>query len=202
MHIASTPKLDFMWFLPTSGDGSYLGTAKGQRKVDHRYLSQIAQAADRLGYHGVLLPTGRGCEDAWITAASVAPQTERLRFLVALRPGATLPAEAARQAVTFDRMSGGRLMLNVVTGGSPEDLAGDGIFLDHDERYAQSAEFLLIWRGLMAGETVRYEGRGCGIPRRWRRDGASRSPVILMRWSSKVRARASLYQTAWPLTRM
>ncbi len=151
--------LDFFWFLPTGGDGSHLGSDKGNRRVDNRYLRQVAQAADQLGYHGVLLPTGRGCEDAWITAASIAPFTERLRFLVALRPGAQVPGEGARQAATFDRMSGGRLLLNVVAGGSPKDLAGDGILLGHDERYEQAAEFLQIWRGLMAGETVQHEGR-------------------------------------------
>jgi alkanesulfonate monooxygenase len=159
MNAISQRKLDFFWFLPTGGDGFYLGTSQGQRRVDNRYLRQIAQAADNLGFHGVLLPTGRGCEDAWVTAASIAPLTERLRFLVALRPGATLPAEAARQAAAFDRMSDGRLLLNVVSGGSPKDLAGDGITLGHDERYEQAAEFLHIWRALMSGETVDYAGR-------------------------------------------
>ena len=50
--------------LPTHGDGHYLGTADGARPVDHGYLQQIAQAADRLGFGGVLIPTGRSCEDA------------------------------------------------------------------------------------------------------------------------------------------
>jgi alkanesulfonate monooxygenase len=155
----SNDPLDFMWFLPTGGDGRYLGTNAGRRRVDNRYLRTLAEAVDQLGYHGALLPTGRGCEDAWITAASIAPFTETMRFLVALRPGATLPAEAARQAATFDRMCDGRLLLNVVSGGTPVDLAGDGITLGHDERYAQADEFLRIWRRLMAGETVDFDGR-------------------------------------------
>jgi alkanesulfonate monooxygenase len=156
---ATRRELDFMWFLPTGGDGAYLGSSQGRREVDHSYLRQIAQACDRLGYHGVLLPTGRGCDDALVTAASIAPLTDRLRYLVALRPGLVLPGEAARQAAAFDRMSGGRLMVNVVCGGSPQDHAGDGLTLDHDERYAQAAEFLQIWRGLMAGESVTFSGR-------------------------------------------
>ena len=49
--------------------------------------------------------------------------------------------------------------LSVVAGGNPKDLAGDGVFLGHDERYEQAGEFLSIWRGLMAGKTVDYEGR-------------------------------------------
>ena len=152
-------RLDFLWFLPTGGDGRYLGSDQGTRQNDNRYLRQIAQAADQLGYHGVLLPTGRGCEDAWITAATVAPFTERLRYLVALRPGAVVPGEAARAAATFDRATDGRLMLNVVSGGSPGDLAADGITLGHDERYAEAAEFLQIFRGFMRGDTVNFSGK-------------------------------------------
>ncbi len=150
--------LDLFWFLPTSGDGRYLGGNEGRRVADNRYMREIATAVDRLGFKGVLLPTGAGCEDAWVTASSIVTHTERLRFLVALRPGTTLPGEAARMASAFDRLSGGRLLLNVVVGGNPKDLAGDGIFLDHDARYDQADEYLRIFRGLMAGETVNFDG--------------------------------------------
>ena len=151
--------LDMFWFLPTSGDGRYLGGSDGRRAADNRYMRDIAQSVDRLGFRGVLLPTGTGCEDAWITAASIVTHTEQLRYLVALRPGTTLPGEAARQASAFDRLSNGRLLLNVVCGGNPADLAADGIFLGHDERYDQADEFLTVFRGLMAGETVTFSGR-------------------------------------------
>ena len=75
--------LNIFWFLPTHGDGKYLGTSEGARAVDHGYLQQIAQAADRLGFGGVLIPTGRSCEDSWLVAASLIPVTQRLKFLVA-----------------------------------------------------------------------------------------------------------------------
>jgi alkanesulfonate monooxygenase len=155
---AAKPPLDLLWFLPTGGDGRHLGARQGQRVTDNRYLRQVAEACDQLGYHGVLLPTGTGCEDALVTAASIAPFTDRLRFLVALRPGQTLPGEAARQFAALDRLSGGRLLVNVVCGGNPADLAGDGLTLGHDERYAQASDFLTIWRGLMAGDKVEYTG--------------------------------------------
>ncbi len=159
MDIGAASNLDLLWFLPTGGDGRYLGSDKGKRPVDNRYLRQVAQAADQLGYSGILLPTGNGCEEALVTAASIVPFTEHLRFLVAVRPSQVSPGEAARQHAAFDRMSGGRLMVNVVCGGNPKDLAGDGITLGHDERYAHAGEFLDIWRSLMAGETVQREGR-------------------------------------------
>jgi len=154
----ATRALDMLWFLPTGGDGHYLGAAEGARAVDNRDLRAIAQATDRLGYHGILLPTGAGCEDALVTATSLMPFTDRLRFLVALRPGLTLPGEAARQYAALDRIGGGRTMVNLVCGGNPADLAGDGLTLGHDERYAHAADFLQIWRGMMAGETVNFDG--------------------------------------------
>lgn len=153
------PPLNFFWFIPTHGDGSYLGSESQQRPQDFGYFRQVAQAADRLGYQGVLLPTGQNCEDSWITAAGLATATERLKFLVALRPGVTLPSYAARQTVALDRLSGGRLLLNVVVGGNPVELAGDGVFLPHDERYAQAREFLTIWRDLADGRTVDFDGK-------------------------------------------
>ena len=106
--------MNIFWFIPLHGDGRYLGTSQGARAVDHAYMKQIAQAADKLGYGGVLLPTGRSCEDPWIAAASLIPVTQRLKFLVALRPSIMSPTAAARQTATFDRLSEGRLLVNVV----------------------------------------------------------------------------------------
>ncbi len=151
--------LNVFWFLPTHGDGRYLGTNKDARTVDLSYLQQIAQAADRLGFGGVLLPTGRSCEDSWLVAASLISVTQKLKFLVALRPGIISPTLAARQAATLDRLSGGRALFNLVTGGDPAELAAEGLHLNHKERYEASAEFTRIWRRVLEGETVDYEGK-------------------------------------------
>lgn len=155
--------LNIFWFIPTHGDSRYLGTSEGARQLDHNYLRQVAQAADSLGYEGVLIPTGRSCEDPWVVAASLLPVTQRLKFLVAVRPGLHQPALAARMAASFDRLSGGRLLINLVTGGDQAELEGDGVFLNHAERYEQSAEFIRIWREILArshtGEAFDFEGR-------------------------------------------
>ena len=154
---------NILWFLPTHGDGRYLGTTKGGRHVDLAYLRQIAQAADELGYFGVLLPTGRSCEDSWIVASALAPLTRRLRYLVAVRPGLQSPSVAARMTATLDRISEGRLLVNVVTGGDPVENKGDGIFLGHDERYEVTREFLDVYRALLRGETVNVAGKHIAI---------------------------------------
>lgn len=149
--------MNVFWFIPTHGDSRYLGTTQGARAASHDYFRQIAVAADTLGYDGVLLPTGRSCEDAWVVASSLIDATRRLKFLVAIRPGVSSPQFAARMAATFDRMSGGRLLVNVVTGGDPSELAGDGVFVSHDERYAITDDFVKIWRGILQAS---HEGQG------------------------------------------
>lgn len=157
-NVIAADTANVLWFLPTHGDGRYLGTTRGGRQVDLPYLAQVAQAADRLGYYGVLLPTGRSCEDSWVVASALVPLTERLRYLVAVRPGLQSPTLAARMTATLDRISNGRLLINVVTGGDPAENAGDGIFLSHDERYEVTREFLNVYKALLAGETVNASG--------------------------------------------
>ena len=161
----------FSWFLPTGGDsrtlaggvhGTRIGDTQdppgGQRPASLAYLTQLAQAADQLGYHAVLTPTGAHCEDAWITTAALIPRTRRLRFLVALRPGLVSPVLTAQVAGTFARLSGGRLDLNVVIGSSDAEQRGYGDPLGHDERYARAAQFLTITRDALAGKPYDFQG--------------------------------------------
>ncbi|MGN7940639.1 FMNH2-dependent alkanesulfonate monooxygenase [Virgibacillus sp. 6R] len=150
--------MNIFWFIPTHGDSRYLGVTTGGREVNLSYLRQVAQAVDSLGYKGALLPTGRSCEDAWVVASSLISVTSQMKFLVAVRPGLTSPSQAARMASTFDRLSNGRLLINVVTGGDPVELAGDGLNLNHRERYELTDEFLTIWRKLLSNEEANFEG--------------------------------------------
>ncbi|BAY37479.1 aliphatic sulfonate monooxygenase [Nostoc sp. NIES-2111] len=150
--------MEVFWYLPTQGDERYLGTPIGRRQANYPYMQQIAQAVDKLGFGGMLIGTGQK-QDTWIVAASLIPVTQRLRFLVAFRPAIMSPSLAVRMAATFDQLSNGRIILNVVTGGDTKELAKDGVFLDHDERYELTDEFLTIWRSLMQGEEVTFTGR-------------------------------------------
>ncbi|MYV63249.1 LLM class flavin-dependent oxidoreductase, partial [Streptomyces sp. SID4931] len=159
--------LTFHWFLPTNGDsrhvvggghGTPVTAAGGDRPPTVRYLAQIARAAEDLGFAGALTPTGAWCEDAWLTTAMVSQHTERLKFLVAFRPGFVSPTLAAQMASTFQRQSGGRLLLNVVTGGESHEQRAYGDFLDKDARYARTGEFLEIVRQLWDGKTVDLAG--------------------------------------------
>ncbi|MEW1700588.1 LLM class flavin-dependent oxidoreductase [Streptomyces sp. NPDC093249] len=159
--------LTFHWFLPTYGDSRHVvggghglaaGSAGGDRPATLGYLTQIARAAEQLGFVGALTPTGAWCEDAWLTTAMLAGETERLKFLVAFRPGSVAPTLAAQMAATFQRHTGGRLLLNVVTGGESHEQRAYGDFLDKDARYARTGEFLRIVRELWRGGTVDLHG--------------------------------------------
>ena len=164
--------LTFHWFLPTYGDSRHIvggghglrtGTASGARAATLGYLGQIARSAEQLGFVGALTPTGAWCEDAWLTTAMLAEQTERLKFLVAFRPGLVSPTLAAQMAATYQRHSGGRLLLNVVVGGEAHEQRAYGDFLSKDGRYARADEFLTITSALWRGETVSFDGEHEGV---------------------------------------
>lgn len=155
--------MKLFWFIPTHGDGHYLGTTRQMRVTDHAYLGQIARGVDQLGFEAVLLPTGNSCEDAWVVASTLVPLTQRLKFLVAVRPGVMSPTLSARMTATFDRLSKGRLLINIVTGGDPEEARAEGVFLSHDERYEVTDEFLTVWRGALSGEPTTFRGKHLNI---------------------------------------
>jgi alkanesulfonate monooxygenase len=175
--------LKFHWFLPTSGDGRAImgrghslplvgqlggnghgapghitGAAAQARPPDIEYLAQIARSAEQLGFEAVLTPTGTWCEDAWLITAALTRDTQRLKFLVAFRPGLISPTLAAQMAATYQRMSRGRLLLNVVTGGQADEQRRFGDHLSHDERYARTGEFLAIVRGAWGGPPFDFTG--------------------------------------------
>ncbi|MFX4268002.1 FMNH2-dependent alkanesulfonate monooxygenase [Aliarcobacter butzleri] len=155
--------LNIFWFIPTFGDNRYLGSKEQSRVSDFDYVKQVAVAADTLGYDGVLIPTGRSCEDPFVVASSLIGVTQKLKFLVALRPGLLQPALAARIASTLDRFSNGRVAFNLVAGGDKDELEGDGLFQDSDERYETASEFVDLWKEILEAsyekKLVNFDGK-------------------------------------------
>jgi alkanesulfonate monooxygenase len=160
------------WFLPTNGDSRTdlsLGNAVGvagsrvtesgtERAPGIAYIGQIARSAEQLGFAAALTPTSSWCEDAWVMTAGLSQVTERLKFLVAFRPGLMSPTLAAQMAATSQRISRGRLLLNVVTGGDDAEQRRFGDHLGKAARYRRAGEFLHVVRSLWAGEPVTFTG--------------------------------------------
>jgi len=161
------------WFLPTNGDsrtdlslgnavgaaGSRVTEAGAERAPDIGYIGQIARSAEQLGFTAALTPTSSWCEDAWVMTAGLTQVTERFKFLVAFRPGLMSPTLAAQMAATYQRISGGRLLLNVVTGGDDVEQQRFGDQLGKADRYARAGEFLHLVRELWRGAPVDFEGQ-------------------------------------------
>jgi alkanesulfonate monooxygenase len=165
--------LRFHWFLPTGGDsrgivsgghGAEVGFTAAGRPPELSYLRQVAQAAETNGFEAVLTPTGLWCQDSWLMTSALAQHTERLKFLVAFRPGSLTPTLGAQMAETFQNVTGGRLALNIVTGGESAEQRAFGDFLDKTGRYERTGEFLDIlsrlWDG---GDPFDYRGRHLSV---------------------------------------
>jgi alkanesulfonate monooxygenase len=160
------------WFLPTNGDsrsdlslgnavgaeGSRVLADDGERAPTVGYIGRIASAAESLGFAAALTPTSSWCEDALVMTAALSQRTRTFKFLVAFRPGLQSPTLVAQAAATFQRVSGGRLLLNVVTGGDDAEQRRFGDHLDKRARYARAAEYLHVLRELWTGEPVDFTG--------------------------------------------
>jgi alkanesulfonate monooxygenase len=174
--------IDFGWFLPTMGDAEIIGPPT--REATLEYLVDVTRAAEDAGFNFALLPVGTTCMDAWLAAGMVGARTERLKFLVAMRPGFVSPTLAARMSNTLDQALEGRVLINVVTGGFPVELAADGDFLGHDERYERTQEFMQVvrkaWTGGKAwnhaGKYYRVEG-GNVFPRPFQSASGGHPPL-------------------------
>lgn len=150
----------FHWFLPVDGDNREIYTrGPGYRPPDIGYLREVALAAERNGFESLLTPTGRQCEESWLTTAALTQVTERIKFLVAFRPGLVHPTLAAQMVETYQNFSGNRLGLNIVTGADDTEQRSYGDFTTKDERYARTDEFLTIVKQEWQGRPYSHEGR-------------------------------------------
>lgn len=121
------------------------------KAVDPAFVRRFARAHEEAGFDKVLVGYFSNAAEGVVVSSFVAAATERLQILLAYRPGVMAPTFAARQLATLDLFSGGRLALNVVTGGNDTDLRRDGDYLDHDQRYARTDEYLQVLRDLWTG---------------------------------------------------
>ena len=156
------------WFLPTNGDGRHLTSSglpkvglfqQGEREPNLDYLRQIVRAAELSGFDGIMVPTASGFEDPWLITAVLAQEVRRLRFLLTLRPGLELPAWSAHRAATLQLLSDNRLDLQVVSGSSRFEQRSLGDYLEHDERYARTDEFLDAFQAIWSGRRPPHHGR-------------------------------------------
>ena len=129
--------------------------------IDRPYLETVAKAHEVAGFDRALLAFHSTSPDCQQIGQHVLGITDRLKVLIAQRPGFTAPTLIARQLATIDQLSGGRVALHVITGGNAAELKQDGNTIDDkDERYARTDEFLDVVRAEWTSEKpFSYDGK-------------------------------------------
>jgi alkanesulfonate monooxygenase len=154
-----TPRLRFGWFIPTAGDTTALSRGS-EIRPSLELFERVARAAEAAGFEYALVPVQTQCYEAWVTCAMVAARTERLTMLVAARPGLIAPTVTAKMISTFDQLTGGRIAVNLIAGGDRAELAADGLFHDHDQRYELMDETVTLMKRVWSEpHPVTHEGR-------------------------------------------
>ena len=130
--------------------------------IDPAYTRTVALAHEAGGFDRVLMAHSSASPDAVVTAAQVFADTSRLGVLLAHRPGFVAPTLAARTFATLDQFSKGRLAVHIISGGDDADQRRDGDYLDHDQRYARTAEYLDIIKRIWGSDKpIDHEGILC-----------------------------------------
>ena len=127
--------------------------------VDGDYILEFARVHEEGGFDMVLTGYSSSTPDGFEVAGYAAAHTTRLGYLIAHRPGFVAPTLAARKAATLDQLTGGRIALHIISGGSDLEQERDGDFLNHDARYRRTDEYMDILRQTWTSpEPFNYDG--------------------------------------------
>jgi alkanesulfonate monooxygenase len=173
--------IDFHWRIPSHGEPSshrsrkpfrgdwypgddgrrLLGLAGGGEDgftyLD--YVVEVARAAEISGFQGGLIPSFPMTDEPWAISSFLAQETKTFRFMIAFQPGFLNPVVAARMTASLQRISGGRALYNVITGGGGPSQLWWGDSVPHDARYTRTTEFLDVLRGIWNGGPFSYHGK-------------------------------------------
>src|SRR6201991_1433157 len=148
---------EFLWYIPNQIKAGHRGDSTVESHNTLETLTSHAKALEDHGWKGALLGTGWGRPDTFTVATALAARTTTFQPLIAARPGYWRPANFASAAATLDHLSGGRVLVNIVSG--KDDLAAYGDSEgDQAQRYARTREFLQLVRKLWTEEDVTYQG--------------------------------------------
>lgn len=152
--------LEFGWFLPTSGDTTCYGDRSAFIEPSGELFDRVVFAAEAAGFDYFLVPVAATCWEAWVASAMAVARTRRIKALVAARPGYISPVQLAKMGATFDRLSGGRLSVNLIAGQSDIEAQAEGIPWSKEERYALMDEDVSIIKALWTTHgPLDFEGR-------------------------------------------
>jgi alkanesulfonate monooxygenase len=121
-------------------------------KISRDFVVEFTRLHEQWNYDSVLVGYYAAAAEGFGIALYAATHTERIKFLIAHRPGSVAPALAARQIATFDQLTQGRMSLHVIAGTSDQDQASEGDFLPKQERYRRAGEYLDVMRRIWTSD--------------------------------------------------
>jgi len=149
--------LELLWYIPNQVAPGHRGDTTVANHNSLETLTSHAKALEEYGWGGALIGSGWGRPDTFTVATALAARTRTFQPLIAVRPGYWRPANFASAAATLDHLTGGRVLVNIVSGKDNLDAYGDSNG-DQAHRYARTKEFLQIVRKLWTEENVTYRG--------------------------------------------
>ena len=165
---------ELLWYVPNQVQPGHRGDDVADDHNSLRTLTGHARALEEHGWGGALIGTGWGRPDTFTVATALAAQTTTFQPLIAIRPGYWQPAHFASAAATLDHLTGGRVLINIVSG--QDDLAAYGDSEgDQAHRYARTREFLQLVRRLWTEREVTFHGE------HFRVDGSTVTPRPVVR---------------------
>jgi alkanesulfonate monooxygenase len=148
---------EFLWYIPNTVEAGIRGDDVASGWADLEQSVALARMTEDHGWGGALFGTSWGRPDTFTVATAIAARTTTFKPLIAIRPGYWRPAHFASAAATLDHLTGGRVLVNIVSGHDNLAAYGDRED-DRSARYGRTREFLQIVRALWTQENVTYRG--------------------------------------------
>lgn len=140
--------IEYGWYLPTHGDTTAFNDIGAVIPPTPELMHKVVAAAETARFSYLLIPVGESCWEAFTAGAFVTSHSKSIRPLIAARPGFINPVLAAKMIATFDRMSGGRIAINLIAGQDHRAVLGEGVSYSKEERYALMREETHIMKAL------------------------------------------------------
>lgn len=161
----STP-LKFAYWVPNVSGGLVVSTIEQRTGWDFDYNRKLARIAEDAGFEYALSQTRYAASygadkqhEATSFSLALLAATEKLKVIAAVHPGMWHPGVLAKFIITADHISNGRAAVNIVSGWLKDEFVNFGLdWLEHDERYVRTEEFIRVLRGLWTEEGYSQAG--------------------------------------------
>lgn len=165
-HADLTTPLSFAYWVPNVSGGLVVSTIEQRTNWEYEYNRDLARIAEAAGFEYALSQTRYAASygadkqhEATSFSLALLLATERLKVIAAVHPGMWHPGVLAKWVITADHLSAGRIAVNVVSGWLKDEFVNFGLpWLEHDERYVRTEEFIRVLRGLWTEEGYSQSG--------------------------------------------